>query len=172
MPEIPTYPGVYVEENPGGVHAIAGVATSIAAFIGWSAKGPVDRAVLTQGWPDFEREYGGLDIDSLLGYAVAQFFLNGGRSCFVIRLVGTDARPSSISLGSLKISARNPGKWGDHYGIRIKNQSDDAARFQLELIIKESSTLNEMTAERFENLSMSATDGRYVINTIIRESGL
>jgi phage tail sheath protein FI len=30
-----TYPGVYIEEIPSGVHPITGVATSITAFIGW-----------------------------------------------------------------------------------------------------------------------------------------
>ena len=33
MPVTPTYPGVYIQEIPSGVHTIAGVATSIAAFI-------------------------------------------------------------------------------------------------------------------------------------------
>ncbi len=28
-----SYPGVYIEEIPSGAHTIAGVATSIAAFI-------------------------------------------------------------------------------------------------------------------------------------------
>ena len=34
MPTTLTYPGVYFEEIPSGVRTIAGVATSIAAFIG------------------------------------------------------------------------------------------------------------------------------------------
>jgi hypothetical protein len=33
MPVQVTYPGVYIEEIPSGVHAIIGVATSIAAFV-------------------------------------------------------------------------------------------------------------------------------------------
>jgi phage tail sheath protein FI len=34
MPVTPTYPGVYVQEVPSGVRTIAGVATSIAVFVG------------------------------------------------------------------------------------------------------------------------------------------
>jgi phage tail sheath protein FI len=170
MPVTPTYPGVYIEEIPSGVRTITGVATSNAAFIGWAAKGPVDQATLILGWSDFEREYGGLDTESLLGYAVSQFFLNGGRECYVIRLAGTDALPSSISLGSLKISARNPGKWGDNYEIRIKTRRDDATRFRLEIVNKNPTTSQEMTDETFENLSMIATDSRYVINVINEKS--
>ncbi len=39
MPATLTYPGVYIEEVPSGVRSIAGVATSIAAFAGWTARG-------------------------------------------------------------------------------------------------------------------------------------
>jgi len=36
MPQQLTYPGVYIEEIPSGVRTISGVATSIAAFVGWA----------------------------------------------------------------------------------------------------------------------------------------
>ncbi len=39
MPATLTYPGVYVEEIPSGVHTITGVATSITAFIGRAERG-------------------------------------------------------------------------------------------------------------------------------------
>jgi hypothetical protein len=42
MPVALSYPGVYIEEVPSGVHTIRGVATSIALFIGWAPRGPVD----------------------------------------------------------------------------------------------------------------------------------
>jgi phage tail sheath protein FI len=37
-----TYPGVYIEELSSGVHTITGVATSIAALVGWAAQGPAE----------------------------------------------------------------------------------------------------------------------------------
>ena len=86
MPVTTTYPGVYIEELPSGVRTIAGVATSIAAFIGWAPQGPTDRAQLVLSWPDFVRQFGGLDSRSLLGYAVSQFFANGGQQAYIIRL--------------------------------------------------------------------------------------
>ena len=39
MPVNVSYPGVYIEEIPSGVHTITGVATSIAAFIDAFARG-------------------------------------------------------------------------------------------------------------------------------------
>ena len=44
MPSTLTYPGVYIEEVPSGVRTITGVATSITAFVGRAARGPVERA--------------------------------------------------------------------------------------------------------------------------------
>ena len=55
MPVQVSYPGVYIEEIPSGVRTITGVATSIAAFIGWAAKGPTDRAELVLSWADLTR---------------------------------------------------------------------------------------------------------------------
>ncbi len=95
MPVTVSYPGVYIEEIPSGVRTITGVATSITAFIGWSARGPVDRAQRVLSWPDFERSFGGLDSRSLLGYAVYQFFGNGGSDAYVIRLTD-QASPASL----------------------------------------------------------------------------
>jgi uncharacterized protein len=86
-----TYPGVYIEELSSGVHTITGVATSIAALIGWAAQGPTDSAVLVESWSDFQRQFGGLDSRSYLGYSVNQFFGNGGQQAYIVRLVWKDA---------------------------------------------------------------------------------
>ena len=85
MPQALTYPGVYIEEVSSGVRTITGVATSIALFIGWAARGPVDRAVRITGFADYERRFGGLDQRTLLGYSVRQFFDNGGGDAYVLR---------------------------------------------------------------------------------------
>src|SRR5260370_36082695 len=88
----PTYPGVYIEELPSGVHTITGVATSITAFIGRALRGPVNKAMTIESYADFERIYGGLWLESTLGYAVQDFYLNGGSQAVILRLFSpTDA---------------------------------------------------------------------------------
>jgi phage tail sheath protein FI len=82
-----TYPGVYIEELSSGVHSITGVATSIAAFIGWAPQGPTDRATLIESWADYQALFGGLDARSKLGYSVNQFFANGGTQAYIVRLI-------------------------------------------------------------------------------------
>jgi phage tail sheath protein FI len=88
-----TYPGVYIEELSSGQHTITGVATSIAAFIGWAPQGPVTEATLVQSWSEYQAIFGGLDSRSKLGYAVNQFFANGGDQCYIVRLVWDGSLP-------------------------------------------------------------------------------
>ena len=59
MPATVTYPGVYIEEVPSGVHTIAGVATSITAFVGYTSRGLDNRAKHIFSFADFERSFGG-----------------------------------------------------------------------------------------------------------------
>src|ERR1700733_220961 len=107
-----TYPGVYIQEISSGVHTITGVATSIAAFIGWSNTGPTDRAVLVQSWTDFQDQFGGLTSNSgtpnYLGYAVNQFFGNGGSQAYIVRLVANSAVVAANATDTLAVKASVP----------------------------------------------------------------
>src|SRR5258708_5671670 len=90
MPVNPTFPGVYIEEIPSGVRTITGVATSITAFVGRALRGATDMEedspITINSFGDFERIFGGLWADSSLGYAVRDFYLNGGRPAVIVRL--------------------------------------------------------------------------------------
>ena len=76
-----------IEELPTSVPPVSGVATSIALFIGWSPQGPTDQGLRLKSFADYERDYGGLNPGSLLGYAIRQFFGNGGSVAYVLRIV-------------------------------------------------------------------------------------
>jgi hypothetical protein len=69
-------------------HPINGVATSITAFIGSALRGPTEMPGPVNSFNDFERLYGGLWAQSTLGYAVQQFFLNGGSRALIVRVEG------------------------------------------------------------------------------------
>ena len=85
MPVAVSFPGVYVEELPSGVRTITGVATSITAFIGRAAMGD-EEPTIVNSYGDFERQFGGLDPAYTMGYAVRDFFQNGGASAVIVRL--------------------------------------------------------------------------------------
>ncbi|MFO7583364.1 MAG: phage tail sheath subtilisin-like domain-containing protein [Anaerolineales bacterium] len=159
MPVTPTYPGVYIEEIPSGVRTLTGVATSITAFAGWAPKGPVDKAQLVLNWADYERIFGGLHKDSYLGYAVNQFFASGGGQAYIIRLVGSGNAPAAVTIDAkLNITAKNPGLWANSYTIATAISDFDATRFSLSVV----ETATSVTVEKFVNLSMSASDPRFV----------
>jgi phage tail sheath protein FI len=169
MPVTPTYPGVYIEEIPSGVRTIVGVATSITAFVGWTAKGPNDRAELILSWSDFEREFGGLDPNSYMSYAVYHFFNNGGQQAYIVRLTATDAGLATATLDGLTATATGPGVWANDYKIRTKRRADDATRFRLEVVYDKDSA--NATVEAFENLSLTANDTRSAVSVINSGSG-
>ena len=121
MPPSLTYPGVYIEEVPSGVRTIVGVATSITALIGAAPIGPVDTATEVDSWAEFERSFGGLWTESRLGFAVRDFFLNGGNRALIIRVYGGDATAdtATITKGNLTLAAASPGLWANHLRVRV-----------------------------------------------------
>jgi phage tail sheath protein FI len=129
-----TYPGVYIEEVPSAVHTITGVATSIGAFVGWAPQGSTTEAVLVESFMDFQRQFGGLDSRSLLGYSVSQFFNNGGQQAYIVRLVSqtittgastaTDgAAVIAVTGGDVVFTAKTPGVWSSSYGVQVSASS-------------------------------------------------
>lgn len=171
MPVQVSYPGVYIEEIPSGVRTITGVATSIAAFAGWTAKGPTDQAQRILSWADFDRLCGGLDARSQMSHAVYQFFANGGQQGYIIRLAADDAAAASVTIGDLVLTAKNPGEWANVYAITVKALVSDPTRFQLGVVAVQSSGA-EIVVESFDNLSMVATDRRSVAMVVNTESAI
>ena len=109
-----TYPGVYVTEVPSGNRTITGVATAITAFVGPAPRGPVDLPVPISNFSEFERNFGTLARDSGLGYAVRDFYLNGGGSALVVRVAPSGAKPAKLTIGPLQLAAIGPGSWADN----------------------------------------------------------
>jgi phage tail sheath protein FI len=159
MPSALTYPGVYIEEIPSGVRTISGVATSIALFIGWAARGPTNRAARLASFADYERQFGGLDRRTLLGYAVKHFYDNGGTDAYVLRIAASDSDTARASLGDLTVTAASPGEWANDYRVRLTRRADDATRFKLEVLFHPAA---DAVVESFENLSMADADQRFV----------
>jgi len=160
------FPGVHIQELPSPVHPITGVPTSIAAFAGWAAQGPTNRAVLVASFADFERQFGGFDANSYLGYAVSQFFENGGQQTYIVRIVGegSGTAVSAAVGGSLKLWASSVGEWGNQLQVIVTVQPTDHTRFNL--LVQLAGT----PVESFANLSVNVTDAQYVVNIIDSES--
>jgi phage tail sheath protein FI len=199
MPAALSYPGIYVEEIKSSVRTITGVATSIAAFVGRTDRGEVENPTPVFSFGEFESQFGGLSPDMTLGYAVRDFFVNGGSQALVVRLTNTHppaapgpaaavgpaappavppAEAAVITLGagagkSLILEASSPGEWGNNVYVAIDYATRD----------KTSTTLFNLTAleqvngvvkarEVFLNLSVDPKDPRYVTNVLSQQSSL
>jgi uncharacterized protein len=166
-----SYPGVYIEEVPSGVRTIAGVATSIALFAGWAARGSTTEPVRVTNPGDVEREFGPLDPRSELLYALRHFFANGGADAYVMRLVDpATAVTAQSTLGGMTFDARSAGAWANRYALRSTlRAAPDNARFRIDII---DTLANDAVIESFENLSLAAGDPRFPPNIINPRSRL
>src|SRR6266536_4338340 len=171
------HPGVYVEEVASGVRPIEGVGTSTAAFIGKTQMGTLNKAVLITNPQSFETNYGGFLVGFFLAHSVRQFFNNGGKSCYIVRIAGTGVAAAAIALKdrkdtpatpakTLTISAVNEGEWGNRLDVVIKDsQEDPDNEFDMEVWRDRSDAnppLPPLLLETHNNLSMNSADGRYV----------
>ena len=94
-------PGVFVEEVPGAPRPIEGVSTSTTAFIGAAERGQINEPIKVQSFGEFERLFGGLAQGSALGFAVRQFFENGGTRAVIVRVAKRDGG----AIGSAEVTA-------------------------------------------------------------------
>lgn len=168
-----SYPGVYIVEKPSGVRTITGVATSIAAFVGFTRKGVPDRAVSVTSFADFERSHGGLDRDSPVSYAVRQFFMNGGTQALIVRVAVGHATArwslqSAAPADVLQVEAATPGAWGNDLRITVQHTGvrNPDADFNLVVSQLPPDGSPPVAIETHRNLSMDTNSAQYVVSVV------
>jgi phage tail sheath protein FI len=129
MPVDLIHPGVHIEEVPAGVRPVAGVPTSVTAFVGPARKGPVDEPVSCLDFGDFQRVFGGLWERSPMSYAVDDFFTNGGTHAIIVRLYKGDGGPgrATFTVDNLELVATNPGIWAEELRVIASHPEDATA---------------------------------------------
>ena len=200
MPEY-LHPGVYVQEVPSAVKPIEGVSTSTAGFVGVASKGPVPgftmpfggkpKPPLITSFTEYTRLFGGYRRDSFLTYAVQNFFDNGGKRAYIVRVVVADhpqgagsppppdthnAQLAAIALNdretassanlagsqpSLAVIANSPGAWGNSLGISIQPASVDPDN-HFKLLVLDGGTV----VEAYDDLSMDSNADGFVEDAV------
>lgn len=173
MSFLPTFPGVYIREIPSGSRSIAGASTSIAAFVGGFARGPVDTPVRMFSLADFENNFGGLDGAHPASFAVSQFYINGGGTAYAVRVTNGAVAASvtmqdSAAANVLRATAgrmigdravANPGEWGNALRIDIDYRCAIPAT-QFNMVISEvrlqDGIAQAVRTEVYRNLTMAA----------------
>jgi hypothetical protein len=142
----PTTPGVYEEVAPPPPPDPV-VRDDIAAFVGLAQRGPVDRAIRLEGWPAFVTWFGERAEGLLLADAVLAFFENGGRICWVVRVVHrakaspgeeiaapassdcvaleTDLGPAHPTWVAAQFDVDDPGSWANGMAVALRFRVHD-----------------------------------------------
>jgi phage tail sheath protein FI len=175
MPDTYTYPGVYIQEVPSGIHPIAGVTTSSTAFVDQFQRGPMNTAVQVTSWLAFTTIFGGLMATSEASYAVQQFFLNGGTNAWIVRVAGSTLAPTLASAtlvngttSVLTVNASSPGAWGTGLQVVATVCPGSTTNFNLLVQLVQSNSTGSTVAasEAFTSLSMSPQDPNYAVAVV------
>ena len=165
---MPTYlsPGVYVEEVESGSRPIEGVGTATAAFVGFAADGPFDQPTLVTNWSQYVQVFGGFAEGCYLPQSVFGYFLNGGTSCYVVRIghqngngsAGQAAQLPHAQIGGYRLTAKAlPDGKGAAITVEVGDPPEEgAADDRFTVVIKQdgkvAETYNVTTKRGKENL--------------------
>jgi uncharacterized protein len=173
----PSKQALQVAEERGPDQFISRLATARTAFVGRTLRGPVNRPVFIKSFAEFQHVFGGLWQPSLLGYAVEQFFDNGGREALIVRVVN-GARSATLTLKAgeqvLQLQALRPGtREFLRASVDFDNiGADEPAVFNLTVQrVRAQGTGQVDDQEIFHRLSVSRSDERY-FPTAIAQSAL
>jgi phage tail sheath protein FI len=178
MPIAPTYPGVYIEELPSGVRTITGVSTSVTAFLGTFTRGKLNQPTQIFSIADLERAFGPLVTTSEAGYAIRQFFLNGGKEAWVVRVASGAPAAAAIAIldalggtNALQVDAASEGVWGN--GVQIDVNHDTAMAGQFNLTAREvDATGRTVASETYRNLSLVPGAANFAEDVVNSSSSL
>jgi uncharacterized protein len=191
---MPSYlsPGVYVEEIEAGSRPIEGVGTAVAAFVGLAAEGPFNAPTLVTNWSQFTQTFGDFIDGSYLAHAVYAYFLNGGGTCYVVRIgdrtdTADDDRPAAapaarggakrggkavppagerVALGGFQVAALEGA--GDGLSVEIADTAGDSvAEDAFTLLVRR----GDRTEESFD-VSAKRSQRNYVVQAVREKSRL
>lgn len=185
MTVTPTYPGVYISEQPSTSRTIVGTSTSVTGFVGYFLRGPVNKATPVFNFGEFQQQFGGLAQASEASYAISQFFLNGGGEAWIVRTAkNTTATPfatagvtlmNTVQGGApvLVLQAANNGSWGNSLYVDIDyNTQDPTSLFNLTVSdlgpLQTTGSINTVVSR---NLSTDPANLRYAPTILNREIG-
>ena len=146
-----------------------------AAFVGRALRGPLNTPVLVHTFGQFRRRFGDAWSRSSLGPAVMQFFDNGGKNLYIVR-VANDARGAMICLpasgSALVLRAVEPGSTEcvraavDYDGIDVDN--DELFNLTLQRVDPVSRLVSDQ--EMYRKLSFRETSDSFVADALLTSS--
>ena len=127
-----------VEVDGSGAPAIAGAATSVAAFNIITRRGLVNTPGRVTSFPAFVERFGTYFTGGVGAYLVRGFFDNGGRTAYINRVAGASTVASIILNDSAPVAtlrleggyrgSEDPGSWGLDLYVRTTRVSSVQGR--------------------------------------------
>ena len=127
-------PGLYRESDKNRYTPLSVPETGIPGFVGIAERGPTHQPRKISSVDEFRSVYGGDLNGAYLKAAIEGFFLNGGSSCYVVRvanLSGRGAEGGARHSGTLlknaegrttvQVTAKSEGRWGDELRVSFHN---------------------------------------------------
>lgn len=127
-------PGLAFEAvRPSG--DVSPLRSDVAAFAGPTRRGPVGVPTRVTGWREYSREFGALDRDLDMTYAIRGYFENGGDVAWIVRLAApiptvsaatwSAAGLAALGNGVFRITAASPGAWsrGARIALRYRGRT-------------------------------------------------
>lgn len=170
----PSKLGLQVAEESGPDQSISRLPAARTAFVGRTLRGPVNHPVLIKSFAEFQHGFGGLWQPSPLGYAVEQFFDNGGREALIVRVVN-GARAATLALKAgdqrLRLQALRPGtREFLRASVDFDNITDDEVFNLTVQRVRAQGTGQVEDQEIFHRLSMAPADERYLPRAIAQSA--
>src|SRR5688572_1180600 len=139
--------------------AIAAAPTSVAAFIGLSERGLPDQPVRISNLQQFRARFGAHLANGYMAHAIDGFFLNGGVTAYISRIVGPGSTAATITLDDRQAAAAptlqvtagyrglaDPGDWGERLRLDVFDNPRGVTTLQ-------ASTIASATSAQLTSLS-------------------
>lgn len=175
-------PGVFIQEQALAQSVdIAQGSDALGAIVGKLPQGPTE-PVLVSSWSEFVKIFGSLSASFPTTFAAYQFFANGGRSAYVLRVAGAGAAAADVTLvdrqevteDTLLVAARSVGAWANNSGLSIEVVNSGSTRFALKVYgapLSVGADDRSNLLESFADLSMDVDDPRYAPSVVNALSG-
>ena len=155
----------------------------MAAFVGFTQKGPPNTPTLVTNWTQFVDSFGDFMEGSYMAHSVYGYFNNGGGNCYIVRIgapAGTEdseAPPAMAALPSrasspadtLRISSIGPAEEAADVTIEVSDASPpedggDAPDDTFKITVRKGST-----EEVFDNLTLRRGRGARNVETVVND---
>jgi len=170
-----------MEEVSSGSKPIEGVGTAIAAFVGFTERGPLNEPILVTNWTQFVKSFGNFAEGCYVPHAVYGYFLNGGGSAYVVRVGGgavagngASADPGAVASKAtaeltggnakpaFRVRALAEGQAGNDITVEITDATE-ASEDTFKLIVRKAGQVEET----FDNVTTRR--GQANVITVVRQ---